>query len=470
MASPIFKFAFLLIIIQSLKAAEIYMATDGNDSSGDGSISKPYKTLMKCQEKANSGDKVIIRGGTYKNFDISDSDANYNYIFKFSKSGVTYQGYENENVVFDFEFSSKYKLKNNKATQRVAAFYIPKNVQDITFRDLSCTRVPVLTYDEVAALGGKLLTQSECFQSYGKNIHFNRCNAYNNQGIGFYFLGTNSYNVAYRCDAYNNVGYDKASIGNADGFGGHGSGAKFIECRAWDNSDDNYDCINSYGKNIFDSCWSFRLNLATSNIEDGNGFKVGGFNKDPNARSKLNGGVPPVHVVKNCISASHKSNGFYANHQPGQAAVWFNNRAYNNKANFDMTEGSETWEVDSSGKVVDICGTREVLWFNIAHKYSSGLKNTQSMYGTEGNLYMANIPESKNKYNSWNFRDITMKDDDFLSLDLRELTKARGSAGELPNVNFLKLNPKGPNYSKLKTIEDELKKYDCDDNGNISKK
>ena len=135
-----------------------------------------------------------------------------------------------------------------------------------------------------------------------------------------------------------------------------------------------------------------------------------------------------------------------------------------------MTEGSETWEVDSSGKVVDICGTREVLWFNIAHKYSSGLKNTQSMYGTEGNLYMANIPESKNKYNSWNFRDITMKDDDFLSLDLRELTKARGNAGELPNVNFLKLNPKGPNYSKLKTIEDELKKYDCDDNGNISKK
>ena len=85
MASPIFKFAFLLIIIQSLKAAEIYMATDGNDSSGDGSISKPYKTLMKCQEKANSGDKVIIRGGTYKNFDISDSDTNYNYFLNFQK-------------------------------------------------------------------------------------------------------------------------------------------------------------------------------------------------------------------------------------------------------------------------------------------------------------------------------------------------------------------------------------------------
>ena len=154
---------FIIIIIQSIKSAEIYMATGGNDSSGNGSISKPYKTIMKCQEKAKSGDKVIIRGGTYKNFAISDSDGNYNYIFKFSKSGITYEGYKSETVVFDFEFSSKYKLKNNKPTQRVAAFYIPKNVQDITFRDLSCTRVPVLTYNEVAALGGKLLTQSECF-------------------------------------------------------------------------------------------------------------------------------------------------------------------------------------------------------------------------------------------------------------------------------------------------------------------
>ena len=184
------------------------------------------KLLWNVKKRQNLEIKLL-----YKNFAISDSDGNYNYIFKFSKSGITYEGYKSETVVFDFEFSSKYKLKNNKPTQRVAAFYIPKNVQDITFRDLSCTRVQVLTYNEVAALGGKLLTQSECFQCSGKNIHFNRVNAYNNQGKGFYFLGTNSYNEAYRCDSYNNKGYDKASLGNADGFGAHGSGAKFIECR-----------------------------------------------------------------------------------------------------------------------------------------------------------------------------------------------------------------------------------------------
>ena len=73
-------------------------------------------------------------------------------------------------------------------------------------------------------------------------------------------MGLNSYNKAYRCDAYNNSGKDSSTKGNADGFGHHGTGAEFIECRAWDNSDDNYDCINSYGRTVFDSCWAFNIN------------------------------------------------------------------------------------------------------------------------------------------------------------------------------------------------------------------
>ena len=77
----LFQFLCLLTILLTTKTKDIYMATTGNDSSGDGSISNPYKTIMKCQEVANSGDKVIIRGGTYTNFAISDSDNVYNYIF-----------------------------------------------------------------------------------------------------------------------------------------------------------------------------------------------------------------------------------------------------------------------------------------------------------------------------------------------------------------------------------------------------
>jgi len=467
---------FLLIFILSFiilntKEKDIFMSTEGNDEIGDGSKLNPFLTMMKCQEIADSGDTVYIRGGIYKNFPIAEQAKTYNYIHKFTKNFITYKSFNSEKVIFDFENNPKYTLKDGLKTQRVAAFYIPKGKRNITFEEFSVTGVPSLLLEDIEPYG-QTLTQSECFQSRGKFIHFNRINTYNNHAIGFYFVGIDSYNIAYRCDSYNNTGADKASKGNADGFGAHGTGAELIECRAWDNSDDNYDCIESYGKNIFDNCWAFKLNFPNTEIQDGNGFKIGGWGKNPKAKDKYekySGENPPVHIVKNCISANNKANGFYANHQPGQAAFWFNNRAYNNKANFDMTEGSETWEI-GDGKVKDICGTREVLFFNIAHKFSNKLKNSGSMYGTEGNLYMANIPEEKNQFNSWNFRDIIIKDSDFISLDLKELGKERGPDGSLPEINFMKLNPNGPNYIYLKSIEDEMEKYDITNDGVIYKK
>ena len=110
------RLVLLLALILSIQTAEIYMATNGNDITGDGSFQKPFKTLMKCQEKANYGDSVYIRGGTYKNFPIAYSDNIYNYIHKFDKSGITYQAYNNEKVIFDFEFAQKYKMKNGIPT------------------------------------------------------------------------------------------------------------------------------------------------------------------------------------------------------------------------------------------------------------------------------------------------------------------------------------------------------------------
>ena len=466
-----FIFFFLVLICNSI---DIYMSTLGNDETGNGSISNPYLSLMKCQEMANSGDTVYIIGGIYKNFSIAKSTSGYNYIHYFTKSGITYKAYNSEKVIFDFEFDSFYKKIEDIPKVRVSGFYINEGVENITFEDFSCTRIPTLTLDELIAINSsKNLTQSECFQSRGKNIRFNRINAYNNNGIGFYFVGTKSYNIAYRCDSYNNTGLDKASYGNADGFGAHGTGAEFIECRAWDNSDDNYDCINSYSTTIFDSCWAFTINFKNSDIQDGNGFKVGGWGKSATAKQlygPYSGENPPIHIVKNCIATGNKANGFYSNHQPGQAAVWFHNRAYRNKANFDMTEGSETWEVDSSGKVIDICGTREVLFFNFAYKYSSTKECECNLYGNEANLFMANLTAEKNQFNTWNFENLTITDDDFLSIDKNELANERGENGSLPEVNFMKLNPNGPNYELLKTIEDEMKNYEIYNNGTILKK
>ena len=108
--------------------------------------------------------------------------------------------------------------------------------------------------------------------------------------------------------------------------------------------------------------------------------------------------------------------------------------------------------------------------FNFAHKYNYNFKNvaeTCNMYGKEANLYMANIPDENNKFNTWNFRYINISNDDFLSLDKNELAGERGEDGKLPEINFMKLNPNGPNYEILKSIEDEMKNYEILEDGTI---
>lgn len=42
-----------------------YVATTGNDTTADGSIAKPYATIARAVEQAQSGETILIRGGTY---------------------------------------------------------------------------------------------------------------------------------------------------------------------------------------------------------------------------------------------------------------------------------------------------------------------------------------------------------------------------------------------------------------------
>lgn len=231
-----------------------YIATDGNDNN-PGTIEKPFASFAKAQDVAESGDTVYLRGGTYKNFNIADSDNLYNYVNEITKSGITYKAYSSQEVpVLDFS--------NITTSKRVAAFYIKPKVSNVTFQSIKVTGVPV---------GDQ--KQSECFRIEG-NTTFNQVTCSDNQAIGFYFTGHGT-GACIRCDAYNNIGVKDISIGNIDGFGAHGDGVTFKECRSWNNSDDGYDCISSKGANTFDSCWAFNMNAGG----DSNGFKIGGWGK-----------------------------------------------------------------------------------------------------------------------------------------------------------------------------------------------
>ena len=58
-------FIIFFTFFSSIESKEIFMSTEGNDGTGDGSIDNPYLSIMKCQNEAESEDIVYIRGGTF---------------------------------------------------------------------------------------------------------------------------------------------------------------------------------------------------------------------------------------------------------------------------------------------------------------------------------------------------------------------------------------------------------------------
>ncbi|WP_228552257.1 DUF4990 domain-containing protein [Gracilibacillus salitolerans] len=386
-----------------------YISPAGSDND-PGTKSEPFKSLMKAQAEASSGDIVYIRGGVYDDFEITETDNPhedvYHYVHDIYKSGITYKAYPgDERPVFDF--------RNIPTDQRVAAFYVRKNVSDINFEGFNVTGVKV---------GDQ--KQSEVFRMHG-NANFWNMIVHDNEANGFYFAGDPASGIVYNSDAYNNIGPTNSSGGNIDGFGAHGEEVVFINNRAWNNSDDGFDSISSEGAVIHHKNWSFNHRGNQDGIGDKNGFKIGGY-------SYRTTGIPdpmPVHNVQYNLAANNGGNNFYANHQPGKAADWINNTAYNPGygSNFNMLE-----RVSPTSKE-DIPGYREVLHNNIAYKGTLTSNN--------------NTPPENETNNSWTMDGgLQITSEDFYSLDMTQLTAPRKPDGSLPDVTFMQPVPTSPLY------------------------
>ncbi|HVX83793.1 MAG TPA: pectate lyase [Phycisphaerae bacterium] len=396
-----FPSAYAAILLPALAhAATFYVSPTGSDSA-DGSLAHPFASLTKAQSAANSGDTVYLRAGTYTNFATpAATDATYNYGLNFSKSNITYAAYPGDaRPVLDFSAMSPANL-------RVCAIEVTGS--NNTFSGFDVTGVQAGTQK-----------QADNWRIAGNGNTLNTIVTRDDQGNGVYLLGHASNTTVKNCDSYNLVGIANISAGNTDGFGCHsqGSGNLFSGDRSWGNSDDGYDCITNPGGGVtFDHCWAYDNGRFDGNA---NGFKIGGFGDTGGAFPS----PPPVHTVTDCVSADNGANGFYANHQPGQAAVWSNNSAYNNKAaDFNMLEATDT----QPGPTSSVPGTREVLHNNLAYK---------------GTL-VSNLNESGEMVADNSFTlPLTVTAADFQSLDASQLTAARNPDGSLPDIAFLHLTP-----------------------------
>ncbi|HMP85009.1 MAG TPA: right-handed parallel beta-helix repeat-containing protein, partial [Verrucomicrobiota bacterium] len=380
-------------------------------------MTSPFATIRRAQTAAAAGDTVYLRGGTYllDNSHLSATNNPWAIVHNMNKSRISYVAYPGDaRPVFDFS-------NVKPAGYRVTAFLITSSANDCVFKGFDVAGVQV-----TIKAGEAGNTQSECFRVNGgsRNL-FEQLVMRDGMGVGWY-LTSGSSNLVLNCDAYNNRGLDSLSIGNVDGFGAHpnsvnGRGNVFRGCRAWFNSDDGFDLINSFAAVTIEDCWSFFngyfTNFASSG-GDGHGFKSGGYGVSGSSFP-----TPiPRHVTRFCLAVRNRVSGFYANHHLN-GLDWIHNTAFQNNVNFNMLCSTNNTSV-----------THDVPGFNHLMKNNLGFR---ARSGTE----VSNLgPPTTNDitFNSFTL-PITVSSNGFMSLDESLLTAPRQPDGSLPYIAFAQL-------------------------------
>ncbi|UCD36736.1 MAG: right-handed parallel beta-helix repeat-containing protein [Fidelibacterota bacterium] len=356
--------ALVLLISPLLSADTTYVAVDGDDA-GPGTLDQPYSTLTRAVQGVAPGDVIFMRGGLY----ACDGTI---YISKSGKADslITIAAYPGEVPVLDFEAGG------TGSTARGIA--LDSNYWHL--RGLVIQRA-----------GDNGLYVS------GEHNLVERVTTRYNQDSGLQLHTGAAFNRVVRCDSYLN--YDPANHGeNADGFAAKfdlGPGNEFVECRAWNNSDDGWDFWNAGNGVSVTDCWAFRNGVDIWGEGeffqgDGNGFKLG---KGAGA-----------HTLIRCLAFDLPHHGIDVNGNQTGVEV-FNSTCYRNQGrNFYFDE-------DTSSHV---------------------LRNNLS-YDAHVNIY----PNIDDAYNSWNGFAVTAAD--FVSLDTTGVSGPREADGRLPQLDFLHL-------------------------------
>lgn len=392
--------ASLVIVSNPLQAAEFYVATNGNDNN-PGTIDLPFASIAQGQQVASAGDTVWMRGGVYE-FNAG-AGASPNAVY-FNKSGapgqrINYWAYPGETPVFDFF--------DYLPIERIRGFRVDADWLHFKGLELRGVQQTIPNVNESWAIrvegpGGDF------------NI-FEQLDLHHNEGPGL-FIANGGNNLVLNSDSHHNYDPDRGGE-NADGFGSHSNddGNVFIGNRAWENSDDGYDFINSPGVVVLEDSWAWRNGyIPDTNTAAGNGagIKAGGFLLNPS-----NFPDPedvPRNIVRNSVAFDNRVQGFYANHHPG-GIDWINNTAFDNLNGFDLLN-----DVDPTNWPAD-----------------HFLRNNIS-FGNNTNLANANQALIDDEFNTWN-AGFSVSSADFVSLSTTGVDGARQADGSLPKIDFLRL-------------------------------
>ena len=414
-------------------ATDIHVATTGSDTN-DGTEAAPLATIHKAMELVKAGDRILVHEGTYtisERIKIPELPTNADKRCELRAWPESAVG----KVIIDgsamnHTTMNEFKMGRCIYVNHLANYWtfyglVLQNAEDngmkvegsyniierCTFRWNNDTGLQIGMFKDFT------IEETKSFPISGQpqfNPGYTYCR----------------YNKVINCDSYENADartYNGSDdYGDADGFACKlfpGPGTEFHGCRAWTNSDDNWDLYMVYHPVVIDSCWAYNAGRTKDgkDVGNGNGFKLGGGGTSGGAAFAQSTGA---HVVTNCVAFGNLKKGFDQNN------------AY---------EGMY---------ILNCVGWGNDFNYRFSTEFKYGLMDIHNCIGwgakSNNHEFLSSGPEHNTQYNSWTdidgcepIKDKKIKTKDysgeFQSLSVADFQADREADGSLPNNGFARL-------------------------------
>jgi uncharacterized protein (TIGR02145 family) len=414
-------------------ASVFYVSTIGSDSSGTGTIDNPwYSDNEAWAHVTGPGDVIYMRGGTYY---YGTTGTELSGVSGVSGNMINLWAYPGEKPIINYSAQTFTSQCRGLWLHDCSYIYVRG------IRIHSITQPPV---DHTSVVQYGLI-----LNNYVSNCIFEQIETDHIGGWGVHISDWCNYNTFINCDSHHNSDrYSSDHWGGADGFqsnswddgtvGKTSIGNVFIGCRAWANSDDGWDLRRCDGLWTLKNCWSFwngyRPGERDGDEDDlitqggnGEGFKLSGTFGSSTTDIR--------RILQNSLAFENRTTGIDGWMDTGYVGMQINNvTSYHNDVGFAFE--------DANGASTSVI--RNCVSYSDDHNY----------WGTQTWLI--------HDHNSFDL-SITVVDGDFASVSSAGMDGARGSNGELPILNFLKLSSAA---SQLYHVGEEIVGLETDCAGN----
>ncbi|MCU4173894.1 right-handed parallel beta-helix repeat-containing protein [Carboxylicivirga sp. N1Y90] len=399
--------------------------------SNDGSYAHPFATWQQAFLTAKPGDVVYFRGGTWypKEVEFQAAICLIDPLGEYHPSKPRgYSGEEGKPIKY-LNYPGEYPILDCRHIKPDGNYLVGismHSVHHITLRGLEIKNIWSHGRSGVQIQG---ITSATASYRTFENLKIHDLGG---RGMGCSsivgYLGIESDTTRWiNCDFYNLADTLMSHPFNmSDGVKSDcevGGLLLYEGCRFWNCSDDGLDASGP-GKKIVKNCWSFHngVNFDGINgapVDDGNGFKLGGV-RDTIEFSNWE--------MYNCISAGNLR---FAIHALDYTPYYRNNARVYNTLFYKNEEGIFSF------------GNKSKPWHDTEFYNCITYENTSRQMGIFEwgyPIYTCNWDFAKGSVPYKIPNDVcTVTDDDFVSVDINELSSPRKADGSLPDVNFFKL-------------------------------